>query len=284
VPAKTFATSQAELLLRLGTDPELLQRVFDALPNAAISIKDAQARYLLVNNTLVLRSGLQRDGLIGLTSDQVFLATNPGGDEQSLAVVRSNVPVIDRLRMYAAPGGERYWCLVSQYPINDPSGAAIGLISIARDLPRPDEKHNGYRRLLSFSKFVEQHLSQKILIAKVAKHAGISVDALERSTKQVFHLTPKQLLMKMRVDRACWLLEKTDDSITDIAIDCGYSDHSAFTRQFKSATHLTPRSYRASGRAAQHDADSTEPRTTRRPTLQSSRLGQRLRHRVWEDD
>ena len=244
VPATHLEDSLAAQLRQLARQPELLKRIFDSLTDTIIYFKDTEARYLLVNETLALRSGLGRDGLIGLTGDQVFKATNPGSDELSLAVVQTKVAVVDRLRLYATPSGQRIWCLSSLYPIIDANGAAIGLVGIARDLPRPDERHDGYRRLLGFSQYVQQHLSRKILIAKAAQYAGISVDTLERYTKEVFHLTPKQLLMKLRIDRACLLLEKADQSITDVAVECGYSDHSAFSRQFKAATLLTPRMYR----------------------------------------
>jgi AraC-like DNA-binding protein len=62
----------------------------------------------------------------------------------------------------------------------------------------------------------------------------------------VFQVTPKQLLMKRRIDKACQLLEETDRSIAAVSAACGYCDHSAFTRQFKIATQVTPAQYRAS--------------------------------------
>lgn len=246
VPPNTFENTLVAQLQQLAKDPELIKRLFDGFADTIFYIKDARARYLLANEALIARSGLSRDELIGLTADQRFSATGLGNDAQALAVMESRTPIVDRLRLYETSLGRRYWCLSSLYPIIDATGSAIGLIGVARDLPRPDEKHHGYRRLLAYSNYVEQHLSQKISIAKAAQHASISVDALERFTKEVFHLTPKQLLMKMRIDRACRLLEKTGNSITDIAVECGYSDHSAFSRQFKSATHLTPRMFRDS--------------------------------------
>jgi AraC-like DNA-binding protein len=41
------------------------------------------------------------------------------------------------------------------------------------------------------------------------------------------------------------LLRGTDRSVAEIAMDCGFYDHSAFTRAFRSATDLTPSQYRA---------------------------------------
>lgn len=233
-----------ELFKRLDHRPELLERVFDCLPDVLYYVKDAKARYLSVNRTLIERSGLSRDNVIGKTADQLFPVTGASTVTQDLSVIEGNAAVVDRLRLYSTGIGHRYWCLSSKFPIVDDSGRGIGMIGVSRDLPRPDERHHGYRRLLDFLSYLEQHLGQNILVSEAAEEVSISADTLERLTKDVFHLTPKQLLMKLRIDHACKLLETTDNSITNIAASCGYADHSAFTRQFKLATHLTPRQYR----------------------------------------
>ena len=46
------------------------------------------------------------------------------------------------------------------------------------------------------------------------------------------------------MDTALRRLRETADPIAMIALDCGYSDQSAFTRQFKAAVGLTPQQYR----------------------------------------
>lgn len=120
----------------------------------------------------------------------------------------------------------------------------MGLAGLSRDLPRPNEKHRSYYRLGKFLDYIDRRLDQPVRIADAADDATISIDTLGRLALEVFHVTPKQLLMKKRVDKACELLEETSQSITDIAGACGYADHSAFTRQFKATTHLTPAQYR----------------------------------------
>ncbi|OYD64350.1 UNVERIFIED_ORG: PAS domain S-box-containing protein [Burkholderia sp. CF145] len=243
-PPKVFSDMLVEVLKQLDRQPDLLARVFDCLPDVLYYIKDAEARYLSFNQTLIERSGLQRDEVVGKTADQLFPVTGASTNAQDLGVIESRAPILERLRLYSTSSGHRYWCLSSKFPVLDDRGHAIGLIGISRDLPRPDERHHGYRRLQAYLEYLEGNLGQNILVSEVAERASISVDTLERLSREVFHLTPKQMLMKLRVDHACKLLETTDRSITDIAGECGYADHSAFTRQFKTATHLTPRQYR----------------------------------------
>ena len=93
--------------------------------------------------------------------------------------------------------------------------------------------------------YIDEPGDQSIRIADAAVHASVSTDTLGRLVLEVFQVTPKQLLMKRRIDKACKLLEETLMSITEIAAECGYADHSAFSRQFRVATHITPAQYRA---------------------------------------
>jgi AraC-like DNA-binding protein len=82
------------------------------------------------------------------------------------------------------------------------------------------------------------------VIAELARDAGLSMAQLERLIVQLYRLTPRQLLARARLDAALALLAGPS-SVADIAHACGYADHSAFTRQFKRSTGLSPREYRA---------------------------------------
>jgi PAS domain S-box-containing protein len=227
--------------------PQLFEELFDSLPDALLYIKDEHGRYLWANRTLVLRSGLTgRDDVIGKTADQLFPVSGASTLAQDVDVVRTEHPIRDVLRLYRTSRGERYWCLSSKFPMLNASGHAVGLVGLSRDLPRPNERHRSYHRLARFLEFIDAQLDRNVLIADAAQHASVSMDTLGRLVFEVFHVTPKQLLMKKRIDKACQLLEETTQSITEVAGACGYTDHSAFTRQFKAATHITPAQYRAS--------------------------------------
>jgi len=51
------------------------------------------------------------------------------------------------------------------------------------------------------------------------------------------------------MDAAVRRLREGDDAIARIALDCGYSDQSAFTRQFRQTVGLSPAQFRRVARA-----------------------------------
>ena len=53
-----------------------------------------------------------------------------------------------------------------------------------------------------------------------------------------------QLITKTRITAGSRLLRETDAAIAEIALDCGFSDHSAFTRAFRAVTGLSPTEHR----------------------------------------
>jgi transcriptional regulator GlxA family with amidase domain len=72
------------------------------------------------------------------------------------------------------------------------------------------------------------------------------VSQLERKFKKTFLVTPSDYLLKVRINKACDYLGKTTDTIASIALNCGFYDHSDFTRKFVRAMGLTPKHYRES--------------------------------------
>ncbi len=69
--------------------------------------------------------------------------------------------------------------------------------------------------------------------------------------RRILNLTPKQLIIKTRLEAATRLLAG-ERSIAEIAYACGYTDHSAFSRPFKVAVGLSPTDYRELQRLQRH--------------------------------
>lgn len=236
---------RAQTLQDLLSSIAPLLPMLDVIPNATIFIKDRHARYVMANRTLVQRCGLKDlKPLLGKTSAEVFPAQlGPGYTEQDRRVLEQGWGLQDQLELHLYGSREPGWCLTHKQPLFNREGTIIGLTGISVDLQSAADKHPAYQRLAAVDQHIRTHFHRRITMAELTRIAGISVAQLERYCKRVFHLTPRQMIQKTRLEHAHRLLI-TASPITDIALQCGYTDHSAFTRQFKALTGFTPRQYR----------------------------------------
>lgn len=234
--------------LLAGVTP--LLPLLDVIPTAVIFIKDPQARYRLANHTLVQRCGFKGlPALLGKTSAQVFPAhLGPAYTEQDRRVLDDGRVLEDQLELHLYGSREPGWCLTHKRPLYSRDGQVIGLMGISVDLQTASSSHPAYQRLAAVDHYIRTHFAGPVTMAQLTRIAGLSLAQLERYCKRVFHLTPRQMIHKVRLEHAHRLL-LTDLPITEVAMQCGYTDHSAFSRQFKTLTGLTPRHYRqATGR------------------------------------
>ena len=89
--------------------------------------------------------------------------------------------------------------------------------------------------------YIEEHLTEQISLTKMAELARLSPYHFCRAFKQSFGTPPHRYHIGRRVERAKLLLSHRSKSITEIGLDLGFSETSAFTSTFRKATGLTPR-------------------------------------------
>lgn len=221
-----------------------LERLFDTLPDVVFFVKDEAGRYTHANVTLIRRLGFKhREQVIGLTTNSLF-PTNLG---TSYAMqdrrVLGGETIEHQLEVHLFPDREPGWCLTCKRPLVR-DGKVRGLVGISRDLGQPDSRHPTYDRLRRVLAYLQEHYAEAVRVGTLAELAGFSVAQLERHFHRVLQLTPQQWLAKLRIEAAMRMLSG-DRSIASIGLACGFTDQSAFTRQFKATTGMTPRGYRA---------------------------------------
>ena len=234
-----------DFLARLA-DPFTAEALFDCLADMVFFIKDDMGRYLVVNQTLVNRCNLERkDELLDRTAAEIF--PGPTGESylaQDLEVIRTGVPLVNALELHTYPQGAPGWCLTTKLPLLDKSGQCTGLVGFSRDLHAPEEKSKAWSQLARAIDRARATLDQPWPLSRLAEEAGITPYQMDHRVRQVFHLTPGQLLLKFRMDQATQQLRHTASPIATVALNCGYSDQSAFTRQFRRAIGMSPGEYR----------------------------------------
>lgn len=81
--------------------------------------------------------------------------------------------------------------------------------------------------------YMDTHFCDPSLsIERVCKQGFISASTLQRKFYAHFGMSPKQYLLKLRMNRALDLLLANESSVKDVAFACGFSDEKYFSRAF----------------------------------------------------
>ena len=87
---------------------------------------------------------------------------------------------------------------------------------------------------------MEKNFSKPLSITMLAKQLNISVRALNRAFKKHANETPSNICRNMRLAQGHWLLINTARTITQVALECGFSDAPHFSRLFKKNYGTSP--------------------------------------------
>ena len=229
-----------------SVDLHLLEQLFDHTPDMAFFIKDSAGRYLAVNHSLLERHGLHdKAQMLGRRPCDIC----PGEfgripSEQDSHILRTGKPIIEHLELHWYLPHKPVWCLTTKLPMRDPAGKITGIIGISKDVRTPvatDEIPAGVADALER---LEAAYGEPITPPGLAKIAKLPAARFARIIKRIFGITPTQLISKTRIAAASRLLRETDRTISEIAHECGFYDHSAFTRAFRAVTGVPPSQFR----------------------------------------
>lgn len=99
--------------------------------------------------------------------------------------------------------------------------------------------------LLQALQFMDNQFCNPALTREdIAREAGISTVSLGRLFQTYFHETVNQRLVAMRLERAKHLLKHTQMPVAEIALQCGFSSSSYFSRVFREKNSVLPMIYR----------------------------------------
>lgn len=92
--------------------------------------------------------------------------------------------------------------------------------------------------------YIHKHYMEKIELSNLANEVNLSKSALCREFKKQMKCTVFEYIINYRLVTATKLLLRTNDTISDIAYQCGFGSTSYFIEKFKKKTNLSPSSYR----------------------------------------
>lgn len=106
--------------------------------------------------------------------------------------------------------------------------------------------HASLLRLSQMCGYIQTNYARPISLEDIAKAASISISEASRCFRDNMSMTPYEYLTNYRIMMAKYLLATTNDSILNIALQCGFSQSSYFSEIFKRKTGMLPSKYRKS--------------------------------------
>jgi transcriptional regulator GlxA family with amidase domain len=91
---------------------------------------------------------------------------------------------------------------------------------------------------------MEEHYNNTVSLEDIALTASMNSQHFLRMFKQVYHITPHQYLIDLRLKKARHLLESTDLPVTEICSAIGFESPFSFSILFKDRFGLAPSHFR----------------------------------------
>jgi AraC family transcriptional regulator len=95
--------------------------------------------------------------------------------------------------------------------------------------------------------YIRENLDRPVKLGELAKLACFSEFHFHRIFTAVSGETVNHFTNRLRLEKAARLLRYSDQSLTDIALDCGFSSSATFSRAFRSGYDTSPSQFRKSG-------------------------------------
>ena len=92
--------------------------------------------------------------------------------------------------------------------------------------------------------YMKQHLDQRATASSLAALANLSESHYRSLFKRQIGYAPMDYFVRLRMHKACQLLDTTNLNVKEIATKVGYEDPLYFSRVFKAVVEVTPTQYR----------------------------------------
>ncbi|MGI9470932.1 MAG: helix-turn-helix domain-containing protein [Rubripirellula sp.] len=220
--------------------------LFDSLPQTYFYAKDLESRFVRVNRLFLENHGLSSETEALGKSDHDFhppLLAKAYIDEDR-RVMANRRPLPGQVWLVLHRRRTPRWYVSTKTPLFDAEDTVVGVAGAMYRIEHQEELTLYLQELLPAARYIEKHYSEPIRMSEMASLVGLSSTHFNRRFRQLFRMTPMQYLRSIRVQSAQNLLTTTSRTLTEIAVDVGYTDQSHFTKRFREVTGITPSAYR----------------------------------------
>ena len=229
-----------------GCDVKMFEVLFQHLLDVYFYVKDINGRWISCNaSSLALLNFSKISDVVNKKEEDFFpqkIASEIWKDDQSILLRGQSV--INRIEIIPDAFGDLIWVQTNKLPISDPSGKIIGIIGITRPISKMEDLPQEFELFSETIAFIRANLAQILKVTDLANLMNLSENQFRRKFKREFGVTPQQFILRARLQATAHLLRNGMKPIAIIAVECGFSDQSYFTKQFKLFFGETPLQYR----------------------------------------
>lgn len=110
---------------------------------------------------------------------------------------------------------------------------------------KPSTREELYRRISLAKCFIDEHFLQDITLDQLADVAMTSKYHFLRCFKEIYRCSPYQYVLHKRLQHGAGMLMSGRHSLTEIALETGFTDRRAFNKAFKKQYGMLPSGMRA---------------------------------------
>jgi len=241
----TSRSLQADFIERIGDFRQILDAL-ELLPVTMFAIKNLESRYVYMS--VALRRAIHvnsPEDVIGKTDFDLFPKIIAESFRQNdLLVFQHEKPLLNEVHFTSFFANAPIWSFSSKFPIHNVGREVIGLVTLNEPYDHVMGKQAELNRLIPAIDYVTRHYSEPITIHDLSGLCNMSESHFMRVFKQRLNMTAYAFVEQVRLFQAMESLKHSGARITQIALDCGFYDHSAFVKRFKKFTGTTPLRFR----------------------------------------
>lgn len=245
---KDAGAIQAEFFDLIKEPQKILLQLFEHVSGVGFFMKDRESRLITGNQFLLDRLGLKSEvDLIG-TYDCDYFPPEVCGCmlEDDKVLFETGEPIIGQIELSYNERGILDWYSTTKLPVFGHGGEVVGLFGLTypttkKGLLRPS---SAYGEIEPAIELIQQNPDRRVSSEEMANVAKLSVSQLRRRFRQAFDMTPREFEQSSRILAAGQALIESNATITEIAIDFGFCDQSAFSVQFRKQIGCSPKEYR----------------------------------------
>ncbi|MOA07209.1 HTH-type transcriptional activator Btr [compost metagenome] len=119
------------------------------------------------------------------------------------------------------------------------------LISFIGLIPRRKQEEKTQAYIEQAMMYMQEKLEMNMTLEELAAYTNISKQHLNYVFKQATGCAPIDYYLRLKMQRACQLLDLTNNSVKEISLLIGFSDPYYFSRLFKKIIGTSPSEYRS---------------------------------------